>query len=118
MNLVSVIPKLPMRDKMITAAYYDTLGFSRVGTGDFEDYLMLQKDAVELHFFVFQDINPQENYGQVYVRVDDIRGFYNQLLEKNIKIHPNGSLTKKPWGQAEFSLLDPDHNLLTFGEAI
>jgi hypothetical protein len=24
----------------------------------------------------------------------------------------------KPWGQKEFSLLDPDNNLLTFGEAI
>jgi hypothetical protein len=27
-------------------------------------------------------------------------------------------LAKKPWGQQEFSLLDPDHNLLTFGESI
>jgi hypothetical protein len=24
----------------------------------------------------------------------------------------------KPWGQKEFSLLDPDNNLLTFGESI
>jgi len=24
----------------------------------------------------------------------------------------------KPWGQKEFALLDPDHNLLTFGQAI
>jgi hypothetical protein len=25
-------------------------------------------------------------------------------------------LETKPWGQREFSLLDPDNNLLTFGE--
>jgi hypothetical protein len=24
----------------------------------------------------------------------------------------------KPWGQIEFSLLDPDHNLLTFGQTV
>jgi hypothetical protein len=27
-------------------------------------------------------------------------------------------LATKPWGQREFSLLDPDHNLLTFGETV
>jgi hypothetical protein len=27
-------------------------------------------------------------------------------------------LETKPWGMREFSLLDPDHNLLTFGQEI
>jgi hypothetical protein len=31
-------------------------------------------------------------------------------------IHPAGHLQTKPWGQKEFSILDPDNNLLTFGE--
>ena len=43
---------------------------------------------------------------------------YEYLKDKNISIHPNGNLEVKPWGQKEFSLLDPDNNLLTFGEAI
>ena len=29
-----------------------------------------------------------------------------------------GHLQIKPWGQKEFSLLDPDYNLLTFGESM
>jgi hypothetical protein len=33
-------------------------------------------------------------------------------------MHPNGYLETKPWGQKEFSLLDPDNNLLTFGQSI
>jgi len=27
-------------------------------------------------------------------------------------------LETKPWGQKEFSVLDPDNNLLTFGQSI
>ncbi len=39
---------------------------------------------------------------------------------ENVKlaIHPNDPLQIKPWGQKEFSLLDPDHNLLTFGQSV
>ena len=44
--------------------------------------------------------------------------FYNELLKKNITIHPNSPLEIKPWGQKEFALLDPDNNLLTFGQAL
>jgi hypothetical protein len=40
------------------------------------------------------------------------------LLDNKIWIHPNGQLEIKPWGQKEFALLDPDHNLLTFGQSI
>jgi hypothetical protein len=54
----------------------------------------------------------------VYIRTNDIETLYQSLLEKKISIHPNGPLESKPWGQKEFSLLDPDKNLLTFGQRI
>lgn len=108
-----------MRNKVATRDYYThQLGFLEVGQADYDGYLMLQKDHIQLHFFEFKDLNPMENYGQVYIRTNDIAGFYQSLLVKQVKIHPNGPLASKPWGQNEFSLLDPDHNLLTFGEAI
>lgn len=116
--LTDIHPKLPMRDKAITKAYYiDQLGFRSVGTSDYPDYLLLQKDHIQLHFFAFKDLDPAENYGQVYIRVAGIEAFYQELLSRKVAIHPNGPLQTKPWGQKEFSLLDPDHNLLTFGEA-
>jgi hypothetical protein len=40
------------------------------------------------------------------------------LIKNGVSIHPNGSLEIKPWKQKEFSILDSDYNLLTFGEAI
>ncbi|HPZ87839.1 MAG TPA: VOC family protein [Flavihumibacter sp.] len=115
--LIDIHPKLPMRNKAVTKAYYESLGFVAAGSGDYDDYLMVRKDQVEIHFFLFRELDPKENYGQVYIRVKDIEALYAVLLADGIKIHPNGPLQTKPWGQKEFSLLDPDNNLLTFGEA-
>lgn len=116
--LTDINPKLPMRDKSVTRKYYIyKLGFRQFG-GDYDDYLMLEKDSVQIHFFLFKGLDPKENYGQVYIRTDNIEGLYQSLLDAKTQIHPNGKLATKPWGQKEFSLLDPDSNLLTFGESI
>jgi len=94
------------------------LGFSPVGNTEYDGYLMLKKDRIQLHFFEFQALNPKENDGQVYIRTDDIDTLYQSLLDNNTRIHPNGALGTRAWGQKEFSLLDPDHNLLTFGQEV
>ncbi len=117
--LTSVHPKLPMRNKAITRDYYlNQLGFEEVGNAGFEDYLMVQKDGIELHFFAFKELDPKENYGQVYIRTEVIDQVYQAFLDRKVAIHPNGPLQQKPWGQKEFSLLDPDNNLLTFGQGV
>ena len=113
--LTKICPKLPMRNKPETQSYYESLGFVQFG-GDFEEYLMMQKDEIEIHFFLFQNLDPSENYGQIYLRTNNIEKQYQFFLDQNIEIHPNGKLQIKPWGQKEFSLLDPNHNLLTFGQ--
>ncbi|BAO76762.1 bleomycin resistance protein [Winogradskyella sp. PG-2] len=117
--LTDIHPKLPMRNKAITRDYYTNgLGFKELGTVDYDGYLMLKKDNVELHFFEFKKLNPRENYGQIYLRTNNIDQLYKELIDKKIAIHPNGNLDIKPWGQKEFALLDPDSNLLTFGQSI
>lgn len=115
--LTNVNPKLPMRNKSVTRHYYiNQLGFQEIG--DYDGYLMVQKDKIEIHFFEFKALDPKENYGQVYIRTNDIEDLYKSLLENKTPIHPNGALESKPWGQKEFALLDPDSNLLTFGQKI
>lgn len=117
--LTEINPKLPMRDKVVTKDYYvNKLGFKIFGDSDFDGYLMVHKDNIQIHFFDYKDLNPKENYGQVYIRTNDIDKLYQTLLDNKILIHPNGQLETKPWGQREFALLDPDNNLLTFGESI
>lgn len=113
----AIHPKLPMRDKTATKEFYiSQLGFHLFGNADYEGYLMVGKDNIQIHFFEFKELDPLDNYGQVYIRVAGIESFYQSLVDKGVSIHPNAPLQTKPWGQKEFSLLDPDHNLLTFGE--
>jgi len=117
--LTDINPKLPMRDKNVTREFYiNKLGFKEFGSADFDGYLMMEKDRIQIHFFEFKDIDPKENYGQVYIRTDNIDDLYQSLLDNKTSIHPNGKLDSKPWGQKEFSILDPDTNLLTFGQTI
>lgn len=117
--LTTIIPKLPMRNKAATRSFYlDQLGFADIGSTDFEGYLLVKKDNVEIHFFEFKGLDPKENYGQVYIRTNDIETFYKSMLDNNNSIHPAGHLQAKPWGQKEFAMLDPDNNLLTFGQTL
>ena len=117
--LTDIHPKLPMRNKAVTKAFYvDQLGFRDVGATDYPGYLMLQKDQVQLHFFEFRELNPFENYGQVYIRTTDIDQLYHEAVDKQLPMPGAGHLEIKSWRQKEFSLLDPDHNLLTFGQAL
>jgi hypothetical protein len=75
--LTNIHPKLPMRNKGLTRAYYiNQLGFHELGDADYEGYLMLEKDHIQIHFFEFESLNPLENYGQVYIRTNDIETYY------------------------------------------
>jgi len=106
-----------MRDSAVTAAFYSQqLGFQIIGI--YPDYLIVKRDPIEIHFFLHPNMDPHTNDGQVYIRVNGIDALYQTWLSQGVSIHPNGILANKPWGQREFAILDPDFNLLTFGEPL
>jgi hypothetical protein len=106
-----------MRNKAATWEFYiENLGFRLFG--DYDGYLMVEKDNIQIHFFEFRDLNPLENYGQVYIRTNNIEEWYKHAIDKKLMMPKAGHLETKPWRMKEFSLLDPDHNLLTFGQDI
>lgn len=108
-----------MRNKAATKDYYlNQLGFREFGGADYPDYLMVEKDQIQIHFFLFEALDPKTNYGQVYIRTANIEDLYESLVAHKVSIHPGAPLQTKPWGQKEFSLLDPDNNLLTFGQSL
>jgi hypothetical protein len=114
--LTDIHPKLPMRNKAITKDFYlNKLGFQQFGGADYDGYLMVQKDGIQIHFFEFTELDPKENYGQVYIRTDNIEEWHQLADSKNLK---SNKLEEKSWKQKEFSILDPDNNLLTFGQPI
>jgi len=114
--LTAINPKLPMRDKTITRDFYlNKLGFKEFGSADYDGYLMVEKDNIQIHFFEFKDIDPLENYGQVYIWTSEIDSFYQFVRTRDIK---STELEHKSWRQVEFSIHDPDNNVLTFGQSL
>jgi len=114
--LTNVHPKLPMRNQAVTNAFYiDLLGFKPLGSLIYTAYSMFTRDQIQIHFFLHPDLDPLTNDGQMYIRTDNIEALYQEALQHKWPIHPSGKLGMRPWGVQEFSILDPDHNLITFG---
>lgn len=110
-----IIPKLPFINKQRTIDYYQNLGFELVA--DHGDYLITKYQELEIHFFSFESLIPEKSDFMIYLRIDnEIEKFYQKIQDMGIDIHPNGKLETKPWGMSEFSLIDPNGTLLTFGE--
>jgi catechol 2,3-dioxygenase-like lactoylglutathione lyase family enzyme len=109
-RLLAAIPKLASLDIERSLAFCENLGFTRVGA--YPDYGMVERDGVQIHFWLCQDPRiPAETACRI--AVEGIEQLFEAYSEKGV-IHPNGSLAVKPWGVSEFSVLDPDGNLITF----
>lgn len=115
-NQITVIPRLPAKNLDETKEFFEIhLEFKTISI--YPDYFMMEKEGAELHFFRYPDLDPLTNYSMVYLRLKKgIESLYSDFLQRNVPIHPNGSLELKPWGMMEFSILDPNHTLLTFGQ--
>jgi uncharacterized glyoxalase superfamily protein PhnB len=113
----AVIPKLPFINKDETIDFYNTIGFQL--DADYGQYLIFSLEQTELHFFSHDNLNPKKSDFMIYLRVNaEIEKLYNKLIDSGISIHPNGKLEKKPWNQMEFSIIDPNGTLLTFGQFV
>ena len=115
--ITSAIPKLPFIHKQQTIDYYvSQLGFTL--KSDYGEYMIMELEKAELHFFSFPNLKPDKSDFMVYLRIDKgIEELYEKFQEQNVRIHPNGKLEVKPWKQQEFSVLDTNGTLLTFGQA-
>ncbi len=97
--LTAINPKLPMRSRAATIDYYvSKLGFEKVGQEDYNGYLMLRKDHVEIKFFEFKTLNPKKNYGQVYIRTNAIDKLYQSCLSNKIGNTPQWTVTVETMG--------------------
>jgi catechol 2,3-dioxygenase-like lactoylglutathione lyase family enzyme len=114
------IPTLPSRDLGATAAFYGGLGFaveSRFG----DEYLVLVRDGLELHFFGCPGVDPATTIAGCYLRVRDADAFHEAFAAAGVPRGTRGAprLQGPPqdtdYGLREFALVDPDGNLLRIG---
>ena len=115
------IPTLPCRSVNATVGFYKRLGFEGGAHESNSEYAILQRGAVELHFFTHKELVPAESSAGCYIRVLDVENIYRSLSSCQLPrtgIPRMDTLEDKPWGLREFAIVDPDGNLLRIGQII
>jgi len=110
-----VTANLPARDMNETAAFYAKLGFDVVFKDD--GWMILRREALELEFFPFPDLDPKESSFSACVRVDDLESLYTDFktaaLPGDHRSIPRLTPPRlEPFGLRMFALVDLDGSLL------
>lgn len=119
MTLERAVPILPSRDLAETQAFYERLGF-RMSGGIFDGYMLLIREAAEIHFFLKPHVDPLTTDFSCYLRVDGADALYEEWAALRIPHDAaTGSRLVAPvdtdYGMREFALVDPSGNLLRIG---
>lgn len=115
------IPILPSRSIPATVAFYRQLGFEGDAHAFDSGYAIMQRGAVEIHFFTHKELVPAESSAGCYLRVLDVESIYRAFAACSLPkqgIPRMDTLEDKPWGLREFAVVDPDGNLLRIGQLL
>ncbi len=105
------VPNLPSRDFEVTIAFYGAFGFEV----DYRDdgWLSLRRGPIELDFFLFPDLVPEESSYMCSVRVDDVDDLHRSIRAAGVADATAGMPRLTPvelrrWGRRAAFLIDPD----------
>ena len=108
--VVATVPVLASLDLAETLRFYrDRLGF--LPLLEMDNYLILQREGCELHFWACSDRHIAENTS-CYVR-GDTAALHADFTARGLPVAPP---VVQPWGMKEMFVIDPHGNLLKFGE--
>lgn len=114
--ITAIIPQLPSTCLERTSQFYrQKLGFREVGR--YPDLLVLKQEDQELQFWLTTDATLGET-SSCYVRVTGIEALHQTYAAVPDLLRPEHVLAVRAWGMKEFYVLDPDGNLLKFGEPV
>ena len=114
-------PILPARDLEACAAFYAQLGFEQVGLWP-EEYLIVMRGEVGLHFFHRPELDPWTLDRRCYLYVEDADELFAEFGRVGLpgsgipRLH--GAPSDSDYGMREFALVDPDGNLLRIGSSM
>ncbi|MDB5270365.1 MAG: glyoxalase/bleomycin resistance protein/dioxygenase family protein [Hymenobacter sp.] len=115
-TLTAIVPQLPSTGLERTSQFYrQKLGFREVGR--YPDLLILKWGEQELQFWLTTDAT-LASMSSCYVRVADIGALYKVYAAVPGLLRSEHALAVRPWGMNEFNIIDPDGNLLKFGEPV
>ena len=112
MDSAQAIPILPSPDISLTKEFYRTeLGFDVIQP-EMDQYVMMRRGTIELHFWLSLDKALPE-VSSCYIRGGEIAALHAEFSARGV---PGlSAFEKRPWNMKEFYLHDPHGNLLRFG---
>jgi len=112
----AIVPQLPSTCLESTSRFYrQKLGFREVGR--YPELLILKLQEQELQFWLAADASAAAA-SSCYVRVRGIEALYKAYAAIPALLRAEHALAVQAWGMNEFYVLDPDGNLLKFGEPV
>jgi hypothetical protein len=106
------IPILPSLDIGATKAFYqDQLGFT-VTVYEAEQYLIVRRNEMEIHFWKTDDRKLPE-VSACYIRGGEVPFLHAEFSARGVE--KLSAFTVHPWNMKEFYVWDPHGNLLKFG---
>ena len=113
MDEAKAIPVLASLDIDETEAFYvGHLGFQSTVFHE-ENYLIVRRDGMEIHFWLTDDRRFPENTS-CYIRGGQVEALYQEYRDADVPgLSPD--FTVRPWNMKEFYVHDPHGNLLRFG---
>lgn len=110
-KILRAIPILPSLDLARTLEFCTSkLGMKEAGR--YDDYLVVQRDGVRLHFWFCDDPKLPENTSCYFI-VEGIEALFEELSGRAVEFrYP---LRLQPYGMKEFMVIDPDGNAIRFG---
>ncbi len=118
--LETLSPILPSRDIDATEAFWRRLGFATVYK-DSAGYLLMRREAAEVHFWLNPRLDPAGNDAGAYLRPDDIDALDLEWAALGLPAAGVPRLVRaedKPWGMRELALVDADGNLIRAGQEL
>ncbi len=110
-DLAQAIPVLASLDIGQTRDFYAAqLGFAVAYEG--ADYLIVKRDAMELHFWRTTERQSPENTS-CYIRGGQVPALYDEFRARGVARLSDFAV--RPWNMKEFYVHDPHGNLLRFG---
>ncbi|MGA1828767.1 bleomycin resistance protein [Microbacterium sp.] len=113
------VPNLPSRDFASTVEFYGRFGFFPTFRDD--TWLILRRDAIELEFFSFPDLEPYASSFMCSIRVDDLDDLFGAVAAAQVPQSATGiprltPVATRSWGQRAAYLIDNDGTQLNLIE--
>jgi catechol 2,3-dioxygenase-like lactoylglutathione lyase family enzyme len=111
------IPQLPTGNLDVTREFYGRLGFTERARWP-EEYMILERDGLELHFWYSESVDPLKNDASCYVRFDtakEAHDLYEQWTALGLGSDDLRAPVETDYGLLEFALIDKHGNLIRLG---